>query len=57
MKCPECYSEQGAYQDIEDWSAYDGYTNYKAWHCHCGNSVYSYESEFVWPDEGDLGGT
>ncbi len=52
MKCPECGSEEGTYQEIEDLNNDLDYICYTVWHCDgCHNYVYQSSEHFIWPDE------
>lgn len=54
QKCPECFSHEGEYREIEDFNPGSEYewNFYTYWMClRCHNTVYSYEEGFVYEDE------
>lgn len=58
MKCPTCFSYNGAYREIEDFNpgadefGQPEWSYYEYWQCFtCHHTVYSYEDGFIYGDE------
>lgn len=54
MKCPECFAEDGHYNEIEDFNPGNEpeWSYYTIWVCHiCWNSVNQWEDGFEYGDE------
>ena len=56
MKCPECDSFNGMYENCEDYYLDEDYNEYPVtlhwWDCFdCGMRRMSYDKEFTWEEE------